>query len=177
MVVRFAKYNYWMVVTAALLLLNSCRKKNDLDITVYNYTLGEPIADAEVVILQVKYRGGLFNASGDCKEIAQAKTDIEGKCRFNNIRLKTTSSVQYAAKVKYAYGKAETYNCNVTENSEIKKRSNNYLVLNASSYECYFKIKKNSHIELLLDNLRTINRHITLKDSENVHSFFNALCI
>jgi hypothetical protein len=106
--------------------------------------LGEPIANAEVAIFEVKYKGGLFSAGTECKEIVHATTNGEGKCVFNNLKLKKNNGVQYAAKIKYSYGKADFYNCNVTENSEVKLEKMNNLVLNSSTYDCFFKVQTNN---------------------------------
>jgi len=125
------------------LLFFTCRKKSDISITAYNYALGEPIANAEVIIVESKINGSLFSASTECKEIAHATTDANGQCIFTDLKLKKKQSVQYAAKVKYSYGKSDSYNCNVTENSEVKLGENN-LVLNSSTYDCFFKIQYNN---------------------------------
>jgi hypothetical protein len=126
-----------------LFLLIACRKKSDITITAWNYALAEPIANSEVIIVESQYKGGLFNAGTECKEIAKATTDANGQCVFSNLKLKTKSSLQYAAKIKYSYGKSEYYNCNVTANSEVKL-GNNDIVLNSSTYECYFKVQYNN---------------------------------
>jgi hypothetical protein len=126
-----------------IILLYTCRKKSDISITAWNYALAEPIANAEVGIFEVEYQGGLFNAGTKCKEVAHATTDNEGKCFFNSIKLKKNKKVQYSAKVKYSYGKDDRYNCNVTENSEVKLGNNN-LVLNNSAYDCFFKVQYNN---------------------------------
>lgn len=126
-----------------LLFFTTCRKKSDVTITAWNYALAEPIANAEVIIVESKFEGGLFNANSTCKEIAKAITDANGKCIFNDIKLKKTKGVQYAAKLKYSYGKSDRYNCNVTENSEVKL-GNSTVVLNSSTYDCFFKIQTNN---------------------------------
>jgi hypothetical protein len=126
-----------------LFLLSTCRKKSDIVITAYNYAMGEPIADAEVIIVESKLSGGLFSATSECKEIAKATTDGNGKCVFNDLKLKKNKNVQYAAKIKYSYGKNDSYNCNVTENSKVNLGNNN-LVLNSSTYDCFFKVQYNN---------------------------------
>lgn len=134
----------YLIIVLPLGLLTTCRKKSDIEITAYNYALGEPIANAEVIIVESTLRGGLFNASSDCREIASATTNKEGRCAFDNLKLKTKKGVQYAAKIKYSYGKSDRYNCNVTQNSEVKKGSSNKLILNSSTYDSYFKVQYNN---------------------------------
>lgn len=133
-----------LILVAILLVFTTCRKKSDISITAWNYALGEPIANAEIMIVESQYKGGLFNAGTECKEIAIATTDANGQCFFNNLKLKTKSSVQYAAKIKYSYGKPDLYNCNVTENSEVKVEKTNKLVLNSSSYKSYIRVYFNN---------------------------------
>ena len=137
----------YLAVIFILCLFTTCRKKSDIEITAYNYALGEPIADAEVIIVESKLRGGLFSASAECEEIAHATTDANGRCAFDNLKLKTKKGVQYAAKIKYSYGKDDFFNCNVTQNSEVEKAGANNLVLNSSTYDCYFKVKINNLLD------------------------------
>lgn len=133
-----------ILIVFILIVFTTCRKKSDITITAWNYALGEPIANAEVIIIESQYKGGLFNAGIQCKEIAHATTDGEGKCVFNNLKLKKNNGVQYAAKIKYSYGKSDNYNCNVTENSEVKLERTNNLVLNSSTYDCFLKVQFNN---------------------------------
>lgn len=133
-----------LILITILLVFTTCRKKSDITITAWNYALGEPIANAEVIIIESQYIGGLFNAGTKCKEIAQATTDANGQCFFSNLKLKKDNSIQYAAKIKYSYGKSDRYNCNVTENSEVKLEKMNKLVLNSSTYDCSFKVQYNN---------------------------------
>ena len=130
----------YVIYTILIFSQFTCRKKSDIIITVYNYALGEPIAYAEVGIFEVRYKGGIFSASAECKEIAHATADVNGRCIFDNVKLKNTKAVQYAAKVKYAYGKVVNYNCNVTQNSELQKTNFNSLVLNNSDFDAYLKV-------------------------------------
>ncbi len=134
----------YFVTLTILCLFTTCRKKSDIEITAYNYALGEPIVNAEVIIVESTLRGGLFNASSDCKEIASATTDDEGRCAFDNLKLKTKRGIQYAAKLKYSYGKSDRYNCNITENSEVKKDGTSNLILNSSIYDAFFKVQINN---------------------------------
>jgi len=129
-----------LILTAILLVFTTCRKKSDISITAWNYALGEPIANAEIAIMEVKYKGGLFSAGTECREIAHATTDANGQCFFSNLKLKKEQNVQYAAKIKYSYAKNTFYNCNVTENSEIKLENSNNKILNSSTYDCFFKV-------------------------------------
>jgi hypothetical protein len=133
----------YVALCCALLTLITCKKKSSITVKAYNYAMGEPIANAEVIIVESKIEGGLFSATSDCKEVAHATTDANGQCVFTDLKLKKKQSVQYAAKIKYSYGKSDLYNCNVTENSEIKLGSNN-LVLNSSTYDCFFKVQYNN---------------------------------
>lgn len=132
-----------IVFTMFTILLNACRKKSDIIITAYNYALAEPIANAEVIIVESSYSGNLFSASVKCKQIASATTNANGQCVFNDLKLKKNGSQQYAAKIKYSYGKSDFYNCNVTENSKVSL-GNNDLVLNSSDYDAYFRVHYNN---------------------------------
>ena len=133
-----------LILVAILLVFTTCRKKSNISITAWNYALGEPITNAEVIIIESQYKGGLFNAGTQCKEIAHATTDANGQCFFDNLKLKKNQNVQYAAKIKYSYDKSDNYHCNVTENSEIKLENSNNKVLNSSTYDCFFKVQFNN---------------------------------
>ena len=139
--IKAIKYVIYIILVFSLL---TCRKKSDVNITVYNYAMSEPIAFAEVGIFEVRYKGSIFSASAECKEIAHATADENGRCIFDNVKLKNTKAVQYVAKIKYAYGKAESYNCNVTQNSEVLKTGTNNLVLNNNDFDAYFKVQYNN---------------------------------
>ncbi len=132
-----------LILLPILIILTACRKKSDISITAWNYALAEPIAGAEIAIFEVEYQGGLFNPGINCKEIAHATTDNNGKCIFNDLKLKKNKKLQHAAKIKYAYGKEQFYNCNVTKNSEVKLGNNN-LILNSSDFSCFFKVQYNN---------------------------------
>ena len=129
-----------MLLTTLIFLLSACRKKSDITITAYNYALAEPIANAEVIIVESSYSGNIFSASVKCKQIASATTDANGQCVFNDLKLKKNGSQQYAAKIKYSYGKSDFYNCNVTDNSKISLGNNN-LILNSSDYNAYLRVQ------------------------------------
>ncbi|MCA0430496.1 MAG: hypothetical protein LCH32_08335 [Bacteroidetes bacterium] len=133
-----------ILIIFILIVFTTCRKKSDITITAWNYAMAEPITNAEVAIFEVKYKGGLFSAGTECKEIAHATTDANGQCFFSNLKLNKNNGLQYAAKVKYSYGKADFYNCNVTENSEVKVLNKNDLTLNSSDYDAFIKFQFNN---------------------------------
>jgi hypothetical protein len=111
---------------------------------VYNYALGEPITDAKVVLIKTKLSGGLFSAGYECKNIEEKTVDVNGYCYFEDERLRTDNTYQYACKIKYAYGKEIKYNCNPTENSVILAGKTNEKVLHDETFDCFFKVQYNN---------------------------------
>lgn len=126
---------------AILCLFTTCRKKSDIEVTAYNYALGEPIANAEVVIMESTPGGRFFSASSDCRKVASAITNNDGRCTFYDLKLKTRKGVQYSAKIRSSYGDRHSYDCSVTEESEVKKNRSGSLILNSSIYSCNFIVR------------------------------------
>lgn len=121
-----------------------CKRKTNISLTAYNYALAEPIAGANVVIVERKSGGGVFSPMYSCKEIAKAITDGNGECMFDKERLKTRESYDYFAVVNYAYSKAQSYPCGGKTSGFFNVGKTNSQVLNYSSFECYFKVQTNN---------------------------------
>ena len=99
-----------LILVAIVISFVSCKKETNIDVTVYNYAMGEPVADATVVLLEQSGTTGSGSTSS-CKVIATATTDNNGHCVFSKEKLRTSSSYQYACNVSNAYGKDQTYTC------------------------------------------------------------------
>ncbi len=127
-----------------IMFLSACRKKTDIKVRVYNYALGEPITDAKVVLIKTKLSGGVFSAGYDCKTIEEKTVDADGYCFFNDEKLRTDKTYQYACKIKFAYGKETFYNCTPTENSVVLTGETNDKVLHNETFNCFFKVQYNN---------------------------------
>ena len=130
----------YLSVLLCIVLFTSCKKETNIDVTVYNYAMAEPVADATVVLLeQTGDAGGGSGAS--CKVIATATTDNNGHCVFSKEKLRTSSSYKYACNVSYAYGKNQTYTCGQKASNLLQVGKTNELTLNLSSFDAYIRVQ------------------------------------
>jgi hypothetical protein len=113
-------------------------------IQVYNYAMGEPIANATVLLLESRVTGGLFSGSSTCKTIASATTNGNGECTFDNEKLRKDKSYLYACNVSYAYGKDQFYTCGQKYGNAIQVGKTNTQVLNVSSFDAYVRVQINN---------------------------------
>lgn len=111
---------------------------------IYNYAMGEPIANAAVLLLESQVSGGVYSANSTCKIIATATTNGNGECTFDNEKLRTSNSYQYACNVSYAYGKDQAYTCGQKYGNLIQVGKTNTQVLNMSSFEAYVQVQINN---------------------------------
>ena len=133
----------YLSVLLCIVLFTSCKKETNIDVTVYNYAMAEPVADATVVLLeQTGDAGGGSGAS--CKVIATATTDNNGHCVFSKEKLRTSSSYKYACNVSYAYGKDQTYTCGQKASNLLQVGKTNELTLNLSSFDAYVRVQINN---------------------------------
>lgn len=139
--INFFKYSLFLLVCLAC---TTCKKKTDIHVQVYNYAMGEPIANATVLLLESRVSGGLFSGSSTCKTIASATTNGNGECTFDNTKLRKDKSYQYACNVSYAYGKDQFYTCGQKYGNAIQVGTTNTRVLNVSSFEAYVRVQVNN---------------------------------
>jgi 5-hydroxyisourate hydrolase-like protein (transthyretin family) len=125
------------------LFLTNCKKKTTIDVIVYDYAMGEPVSNAVVVLVDRK-ETGVFSSNTSCKEVARANTDSEGRCSFNNEKLKTKSSVQYYVAIAEAYNKTQSYPCGGRTSGYVKVGSVQKTVLDAGSFDAFLKVQYNN---------------------------------
>ena len=135
----------YLSVLLCIVLFTSCKKETNIDVTVYNYAMAEPVADATVVLLeQTGDAGGGSGAS--CKVIATATTDNNGHCVFSKEKLRTSSSYKYACNVSFAYGKDQTYTCGQKASNLLQVGKTNELTLNLSTFDAYVRVQINNEL-------------------------------
>ncbi len=132
-------------------LLVTCKKKTSINVKVYNYALGEPIANATVVLVEKK-DGGIFGGSVGCNEIASAATDSNGDCSFDNEKLKSNKKYDYFFGIKEAYGISESYSCGGKTSGFVIKGKLQETILNASYYNGSIKVQYNNLLNPSLPN-------------------------
>ena len=136
-------YKTYLSILICLVLFTACKKETNIDVTVYNYAMGEPVADATVVLLEQSGTTG-SGSNASCKVIATATTDNNGHCVFSKEKLRTSSSYQYACNVSYAYGKDQSYTCGQKSSNLLQVGKTNELTLNLSSFDAYMRVQYNN---------------------------------
>jgi hypothetical protein len=136
-------YKIYLSILICLVIFISCKKETNIDVTVYNYAMGEPVADATVVLLEQSGTTG-SGSNASCKVIATATTDNNGHCVFSKEKLSTSSSYQYACNVSNAYGKDQTYTCGQKSSNLLQVGKTNELTLNLSYFEAYIQVQINN---------------------------------
>jgi hypothetical protein len=147
----FSKY---ILCGLVLLLCVTCKKKTSIDVTVFNYTLNEPVANAKVALIESKERGALaINSS--CNELTSSISDAEGKCSFDNEKLKTRAGYKYFMAITEAYGKTQNYPCGGKTSGFLKAGTNYNEILDVGAFESFLEIKINGALNpsLLGDSL------------------------
>jgi hypothetical protein len=132
-----------LILIVIVISFTACKKETNVDVTVYNYAMGEPVADATVVLLEQSGTTG-SGSNASCKVIATATTDNNGHCVFNKEKLSTSSSYQYACNVSNAYGKDQTYSCGQKSSNLLQVGKTNELTLNLSYFDAYIRVQYNN---------------------------------
>ena len=122
----------------------TCKKKTTIKVTVFNYALNEPIADAKVVL--VKRKLSSFGASYSCEEIDSKTTDAKGQCSFDREKLRTGSSYQYYFGISSAYGIQQTYPCGGKTSGFIKVGETQEQMLNVNEFDANFRVQLNNFL-------------------------------
>jgi hypothetical protein len=136
---KYSKYSIFLILT---LLFCTCKKKTSTEVIIFNYALGEPVANAKVVLVERKLSG--FAASYSCEEIDSRTTDANGKCSFDNKKFKTNSKYQYYTAVTEAYGKSQSYPCGGKTRGFLKVGTTNKSTDEIGIIPAYFKVQLNS---------------------------------
>jgi hypothetical protein len=136
----FLKY---LIVFLVIVGQVSCKRSTDIKISAFNYALNEPIADANVVIIERK-QGGIFSPSYSCKEIANATTDSNGECLFSRERLKTRNAYEYFVVINYAYGRSQSYPCGGKTSGYLTVGKTSEQFIHYETYDAYFQVQYNN---------------------------------
>jgi hypothetical protein len=116
-----------------LLLCFACKKKTNIDVLVFNYALNEPVANAIVVLIERKLN--TFSGDYSCSEIANATTNSNGECAFDEEKLRTGSKYNYYMALSNAYGQFLTYPCGGKTSGFLEKGQNTKTTIDASGFE------------------------------------------
>jgi hypothetical protein len=130
-----------LLFISILILFCSCKKKTSIKTQVFNYALGEPIANATIVIVE-RHQNGWTNTS--CREIASATTDSNGECEFDKEKLRRRGSYDYFLAIGNAYGQPQSYPCGGKTSGFLEVGKNNEQNLNASYFDAFFKVQYNN---------------------------------
>lgn len=104
----------YLLLILILPVFITCKRSTALKVKAFNYALNEPIANANVVIVERK-TSGFLSASYSCKEVANATTDNNGECLFDEEKLKKREAYDYYAVINNAYGKVQYYHVAVKQ--------------------------------------------------------------
>lgn len=121
----------------------TCKKSTDIKITLFNYSLGEPVANAQVALVERK-EGALFSKNDGCTEIAHATTDADGVCHFNSEKLRKNKAYDYFVGVTNAYGMAQFYPCEGKTSGFIDKGGSQEQTLNSGEFDGFLIVKENN---------------------------------
>jgi hypothetical protein len=127
------------LVGLVLLLFVACKKKTNIDVIVFNYALNEPVPNANVVLIERKLN--TFSGDYDCSEIANATTNSEGECAFDEEKLRTGSKYNYYMALSDAYGQFLSYPCGGKTSSFIKPGDSYNVILDAGAFPAYLKVQ------------------------------------
>jgi hypothetical protein len=133
----------YLVALLLLMSISTCKKKTTINVTVFNYAMNEPVANAKVVLVERK-ESGLFTSNASCSEIANATTDANGNCSFDNEKLRSNSSYDYFLAVSNAYGVPQSYPCGGFSAGFLTKGKPQQKTLDASSFDAYFVVQYNN---------------------------------
>ena len=122
------------------LLCLTCKKKTTTTILVYNYALAEPIANAKVVLVEKKGEG----SDASCNIITSAITDADGKCVFDQEKLRTSSNYSYYCAISEAYNTPQNYPCAGKTSGYLDVGKPNSQMLNVSIFGAYLKVQYNN---------------------------------
>lgn len=138
--IKFFKY---VLLILLALSFNTCKRSTALKVTAFNYALNEPIANANVVIVERKTSGWL-SASYSCREVANATTDSNGECLFDEEKLKNREAYDYYAVINNAYGKAQYYPCGGKTSGFLAIGKVNEKQIHSENFEAYIKVQYNN---------------------------------
>jgi hypothetical protein len=133
----------YLVALLLLMSISTCKKKTTINVTVFNYAMNEPVANAKVVLVERK-ESGLFTSNTSCSEIANATTDANGNCSFDNEKLRSNSSYDYFLAVSNAYGVPQSYPCGGFSAGFLSKGKQQQKTLDASSFDAYLVVQTNN---------------------------------
>ncbi len=85
------------------------KKPDGIHVTLYDPLLDQPIANAELSLVEFSYSGGVFNGSGNCAVINTARTNSNGDANFTKAKLRNNSKYNYFIAVSNVYGKDVHY--------------------------------------------------------------------
>ena len=122
------------------LLCLTCKKKTTTTVLVYNYALAEPIANAKVVLVEKKGEG----SDASCNIITSSTTDADGKCVFDQEKLRTSSNYSYYCAISEAYNTPQNYPCAGKTSGYLDVGKPNSQMLNVSIFGAYLKVQYNN---------------------------------
>lgn len=115
---------------ALAITFTTCKKKTNVEVTVYNPYLNEYVKKATLAIIERKgyAPGGLFSGNDGCKEVAEAITDENGKAFFSEEKLKRRENYLYYVVIKNAWGQTYNYPCYGYGGDYLSKGGNNTVI-------------------------------------------------
>jgi hypothetical protein len=140
--IKIAKH---LLIVSIIFISYTCRKKTTIDVTVFDYALNEPVADAKVVMVERK-ESGVFTSNASCNEIASAICDANGNCTFDKEKLRTGSSYKYFIAITESYGKEQTYPCEGKTSGFLDIGSMNKKNIEVGIIPAYFKVQLNNFL-------------------------------
>jgi hypothetical protein len=138
------KYLKHTLAVVVIFMFTTCKKKTNIDVTLFNYALNEPVANAKVVLVERKL--STFGSNYSCEEIDSKTTDANGKCSFDREKLKTNSKYQYYLAKTEVYGKAQTYPCEGKTSGFLKVGSTSRQTIEAGNFPAFFKVQLNDFL-------------------------------
>jgi hypothetical protein len=128
-------------VVVLAVLVSSCKKSTSIDVLVYSYALAKPVPNANVVLIERKLNS--FSGDYNCSEIANATTNSNGECAFDEEKLRTGSRYNYYMALSEAYGLFQTYPCGGKTSGFLEKGQNTKTTIDASGFEVFIVVREN----------------------------------